>query len=29
MKISYKPDNHQGLAFVDLSIVTHDSKFRH
>jgi branched-chain amino acid transport system substrate-binding protein len=29
MKISYKPDNHQGMAFVDLSIVTHDSKFRH
>lgn len=29
LKISYKPDNHLGLAFVDLSIVTHDSKFRH
>jgi branched-chain amino acid transport system substrate-binding protein len=29
MKISYKPNNHQGLTFVDLSIVTHDSKFRH
>lgn len=29
MKIIYKPGNHQGLAFVDLSIITQDSKFRH
>jgi ABC-type branched-subunit amino acid transport system substrate-binding protein len=29
LKASYKPNNHQGLAFVDLSIVTHDGKFRH
>ena len=28
-KINYKPDNHQGLAFVDLSIVTYDGRFRH
>jgi branched-chain amino acid transport system substrate-binding protein len=29
MKINYKPGDHQGLAFVDLSIVTRDGKFRH
>lgn len=29
LKSSYTRDNHQGLAFVDLSIVTRDSKFRH
>ena len=29
LKINYKPDNHQGLAFVDLSIVTYDGRFRH
>jgi branched-chain amino acid transport system substrate-binding protein len=29
LKASYKPNNHQGLAFVDLSIVTRDGKFRH
>ena len=26
---TYTPDYHQGLTFVDLSIVTRDSKFRH
>ncbi len=29
LKAVYTPGNHQGLAFVDLSIVTHDGKFRH
>jgi branched-chain amino acid transport system substrate-binding protein len=29
MKINYKPGDHQGLAFVDLSIVNRDGKFRH
>ena len=29
LKINYKPNNHQGLAFVDLSIVSRDDKFRH
>lgn len=29
LKINYKPGSHQGLAFVDLSIVNHDGKFRH
>jgi branched-chain amino acid transport system substrate-binding protein len=29
LKIHYKPGNHQGLAFVDLSIVNRDGKFRH
>ncbi len=29
LKINYKPNNHQGLAFVDLSIVSYDGKFRH
>jgi branched-chain amino acid transport system substrate-binding protein len=29
LKASYKPNNHQGLAFVDLSIVNQDGKFRH
>jgi ABC-type branched-subunit amino acid transport system substrate-binding protein len=29
LKSSYTRDNHQGLAFVDLAIVTRDSTFRH
>lgn len=29
LKANYKPNNHQGLAFVDLSIVNRDGKFRH
>ena len=29
MKSSYARDNHQGLTFVDLAIVTRESKFRH
>jgi branched-chain amino acid transport system substrate-binding protein len=29
MKINYQPGSHQGLAFVDLSIVNRDGKFRH
>jgi ABC-type branched-subunit amino acid transport system substrate-binding protein len=29
LKSSYTRDNHQGLAFVDLAIVTRDSRFRH
>jgi branched-chain amino acid transport system substrate-binding protein len=29
MRAVYEPTNHQGLAFVDLSLVTRDLKFRH
>lgn len=29
LKINYAKNNHQGLAFVDLAIVTRESKFRH
>ncbi|WP_114971260.1 ABC transporter substrate-binding protein [Rhodoferax ferrireducens] len=29
LKSSYMRDNHQGLAFVDLAIVTRESRFRH
>lgn len=29
LKALYAPGNHQGLAFVDLSFVNHDGKFRH
>jgi hypothetical protein len=29
MKVAYGNDLHQGLGFVDLSIVTRESKFRH
>ena len=29
LRASYDSSNHQGLAFVDISIVTRDSKFRH
>jgi ABC-type branched-subunit amino acid transport system substrate-binding protein len=29
LKANYATNNHQGLAFVDLSIVNHDGKFRH
>lgn len=29
LRANYKPSNHQGIAFVDLSIVNQDGKFRH
>ncbi len=29
LKASYGSDLHQGLGFVDLAIVTRESKFRH
>ncbi|MEO8120627.1 MAG: ABC transporter substrate-binding protein, partial [Rhodoferax sp.] len=29
LKSSYTHDNHQGLAFVDIAIVTRESRFRH
>ena len=28
-KVSYRPDNHSGSKFVDLTIISHDQKFVH